>query len=107
MTRLAKATCKLCGVNYAWLMSGQWFRGTKDRRERSSTLCPDCYEKVMAEIVSWCQARSQKDWCGFVHHLANKKRMPIQAILVVLETIDKFCNNCWDTEGPCYCTRDD
>lgn len=61
----------------------------------------------MAGIAKWCQARSQNDWNEFVKYLANRKRMPIQAILVVLETIDKFCNVCWDTEGRCNCARDD
>jgi len=107
MTRVAKATCHLCGIDYTWLMSGRWFRGTKDTCDRSSTLCPDCYEKVMAGIAKWCQERSQNDWNGFVDHLANQKRMPLQAILVVLDALDKFCPECFDAERPCFCSRDD
>jgi Cft2 family RNA processing exonuclease len=70
------------------------------------TLCPECFKKVTDEIKAWCQANAHQDHCGFVTALLRKK-MPEQAVLAVLQTIDKFCNICWDTEGTCYCSRDD
>lgn len=105
MTRVAKATCKFCGIDYSWLMSGYWFRGTKDTRSRSSSLCPDCYEKVMNGIKKWCEQHSHRNSNLFIEKLF-KKRLSPQAVLAVLVAIDEVCTICWDGEKDCVCAKD-
>lgn len=103
--RITQATCKFCGTNYAYLLSGQWSRGTKDRRRRSSTLCPDCFEKVTTGIMEWCKKRSHREWNLFVEKL-YKRGLSDQAILAVLIAIDEVCTICWDGDKDCVCSQD-
>ena len=57
-------------------------------------------------VKDWCKEVSQREENVFVTKLRIEGFNYIR-IAQILQVIKGVCNDCWDTEGRCYCTRDD